>query len=484
MPYLDLAGSALVNIADAVDGHDALAKHQITDSSGASLIGFTQSGTGAVATTIQAWLRGALKLLDIDFGAIGDGTTDDLTPLTNFFNSALANPGVPHVMSPKTYACTGALPDINADNVIIWGAGVHRHDDGTITGTCIKYTGSAGATLQKITAVSGASNYRIANVTIQGVGYNCNNLAAVGLELLSARSCNLDILVDNATSSGFVIGVVASLVEGRDTQDNQIRFQGRQIEAASGVSIRLQGDSGANSSLNSIWADIQHKNASAIIEENADNNDWYYCRTYRDPAGSATYAVEWNAGASGAECARAERFHYLTSNLPSHAYGTETSTTPAHDILIYCLDEENSTPVPTTGTAASVYYQKSTVSLPSTPWLTYTPTVTSATGTLTSASATGQYLPRGNIIFIRIKITVTTNGTGAGYINVTLPSGYAEAGGVSWELNGKEQTTTFKALTGAITATGTAVQIVNYDGTYPAADGYQLVLNGFYQISG
>ena len=47
----------------------------LSNSSGSSLVGYTEGGTGAVATTVQAKLRASISVED--FGAIGNGTTDD-----------------------------------------------------------------------------------------------------------------------------------------------------------------------------------------------------------------------------------------------------------------------------------------------------------------------------------------------------------------------------------------------------------------------
>jgi hypothetical protein len=63
-------------LEDPVDGSSALAA-----SSGSSLVGFIQSGTGAVARTLEE------KLLEVavsvkDFGAVGDGATDDTLKFT------------------------------------------------------------------------------------------------------------------------------------------------------------------------------------------------------------------------------------------------------------------------------------------------------------------------------------------------------------------------------------------------------------------
>lgn len=61
------------------------------------------------------------------------------------------------------------------------------------------------------------------------------------------------------------------------------------------------------------------------------------------------------------------------------------------------------------------------VALDNLAWTSYTPTVTSASGTLTSASATGRYKQLGKTIFLEVDATVTTAGTGAGGLRVTLP---------------------------------------------------------------
>lgn len=52
---------------------------RLAESDGSSLIGYTQTGTGAVATTVEDALRRTVNAED--FGAIGDGTTDNTTAI-------------------------------------------------------------------------------------------------------------------------------------------------------------------------------------------------------------------------------------------------------------------------------------------------------------------------------------------------------------------------------------------------------------------
>ena len=60
-------------------------------SSGSSLIGFLQSGAGAVARTVQSKLRETVT--PQDFGAIGDGVANDTTAFQNFVNACSSNSG-------------------------------------------------------------------------------------------------------------------------------------------------------------------------------------------------------------------------------------------------------------------------------------------------------------------------------------------------------------------------------------------------------
>jgi hypothetical protein len=54
-------------------------------------------------------------------------------------------------------------------------------------------------------------------------------------------------------------------------------------------------------------------------------------------------------------------------------------------------------------------------------WTTYTPTIASSSGTLTTASAEGRYIRVGKLCTVVAKGTITTNGSGAGVILMSLP---------------------------------------------------------------
>lgn len=109
----------------------------------------------------------------------------------------------------------------------------------------------------------------------------------------------------------------------------------------------------------------------------------------------------------------------------------------------------------------------------------WTPIVSSSSGTITSYTATGRYSLTGRCLEWKAEISITNNGTGAGFINMTLPrvTGTQAAG------FGKETAVTSATITGSQFAAGNNVLIIHkYDGTYPGGTSYNLLLSGHYFI--
>ncbi len=110
-------------------------------------------------------------------------------------------------------------------------------------------------------------------------------------------------------------------------------------------------------------------------------------------------------------------------------------------------------------------------------WMTWVPTVTSVTGTITTVgAATAPYQVRGMVFEVPITIIITTNGTAASGIKNTLP--FTNVG--TQILFGKEVVVSGKALTGTC-GVGVCTWLF-YDGTHPGANGAGLIGNGLLRL--
>jgi hypothetical protein len=117
------------------------------------------------------------------------------------------------------------------------------------------------------------------------------------------------------------------------------------------------------------------------------------------------------------------------------------------------------------------------------PWSTYTPTMTSGGGSLTAvASLSGAYFLNSNrVCTFRATGTITTNGTGASYIVLTLP--VTSKSGVSQFVVGREIGVTNKTLSASIHGGNTNGVVLFYDGTYPGANGAVIAISGQYEAA-
>jgi len=108
------------NIKTVADMANTL-RTDLASSSGSSLVGFLQSGTGAVATTTQSKFRESVSVKD--FGAKGDGVTDDTASIQAAWN-AVKTAGGGCILAPAgTYLISSAINITGANNVEFIGAG-------------------------------------------------------------------------------------------------------------------------------------------------------------------------------------------------------------------------------------------------------------------------------------------------------------------------------------------------------------------------
>ena len=156
-------------------------------SSGSSLVGHIAAGSGAVVRTVQSKLRDVVSVKD--FGAVGDGVTDDTVAITNAVNYIKSVGGI--LDFPEGEFINNASHTIDADAVVLrgvarWG---RPSDPGYNTGTIIKHTQNLASPMFTFAAPTGkaASN-----------GCGVTNIAFISGNNNRAYSCPAAIYVQNA----------------------------------------------------------------------------------------------------------------------------------------------------------------------------------------------------------------------------------------------------------------------------------------------
>ena len=130
-------------------------------SSGASLVGFTQSGTGAVARTVQDKNRESVSVKD--FGAVGDGVTDDTAAI-----QAAINSGASRIYAPSSIYSVSTI-DLRGKYVEIIGDGITATIFKCRSATAVMFNASESSDII-------FSPLKLTNLAINGSGLAQTNL--------------------------------------------------------------------------------------------------------------------------------------------------------------------------------------------------------------------------------------------------------------------------------------------------------------------
>jgi hypothetical protein len=113
---------------------------------------------------------------------------------------------------------------------------------------------------------------------------------------------------------------------------------------------------------------------------------------------------------------------------------------------------------------------------------TFTPTVTAASGTITSYTSSGHYVKVGRLVQVQVIVSITNAGTGAGAMNFTVPFA-SNVGGVSSAGSGIETAAVGFACTCYI-GTNSATGIAYRDAfSTPIGTGNSLILSMTFQTA-
>jgi hypothetical protein len=163
----------------------------LSESGGSALVGFIQTGTGATATTVQARLRETISVKD--FGAVGDGTTDDKAAVQAAID-ACSNKTL--VFPPGTYLISGAT-GLTISNPIY-----------------IKFDGNAKLLFNNNNATyiqTVANNVSIENIWIDGgsTSWTRTGNAAIRVKDNGAATYNIRFIkprIENVAGGGILVG--------------------------------------------------------------------------------------------------------------------------------------------------------------------------------------------------------------------------------------------------------------------------------------
>lgn len=296
----------------------------------------------------------------LDYGAVGNGSADDTTAIQAAIDAAESDGGGVVLFPPGNYLISATLV-VDDFDVMLKGMGSGQTHDvgGQISTTRIIWGGSAGGTMVKFTSPIGASAQKKGGGGMTSICLWGLNTAGIGLLLESWRfGAFSSLFLVEFTNKALSCTVVTTLGEARDTQVNTFSQISTRIFNSSGVGIHLDGvvAPAANTSMNLFSnIDCYHKDGDGFVFAGCDANLVQRIRVYRAAGGSGS-GIVFEAGSVSGDEARANILVHVSGNTGAVAQGTESDTVPSHDNTILLLDDDNSTPVPTAETGATIYY--------------------------------------------------------------------------------------------------------------------------------
>ena len=302
-----------------------------------------------------------------DFGATGNGTSDDTAEIQDAIDYA-STLGIRTTVVLDGYHVITSTLTVTTSNVFITGYGADfNHDVGTQgaqSKTKLIWQGATNGTMLKFSSPEGASAQKMNGGGVSNVYFGCVNRAGIGLQVLSWRGGTFNnLFFNNPIVCGIDVNVVDTLGESRDSQNNRfINCSSRQNETTDSVGgiLRIGGSSGANTSFN-YFANLNcsFKNGDAYILNSCDNNVFVLCRANRAAEGTGNAIVFNGSDDNVAYVARNNAFEYFSTNgntVGIICRGTETFTYPSYKNSFFMLDSDNNTPQPTIETGSSAYF--------------------------------------------------------------------------------------------------------------------------------
>lgn len=253
----------------------------------ASQITYDPPFTDSVPTNVELKLAQTVSVKD--FGAVGDGVTDDTAAIQNAI-AAIANQngGTLYVPSGE-YRITSTL-NINYPNIRIAGDGSVGFPYAlvsSIPGTRFNWDGAAGDIVIDVATPTTIGSAKILGCQITNIEILGNGVAGTGIRILSHNDGLFEnIKLTNFTNKAFETDCYVTNVDIQDEAGNQGNLLRNIIvdnsASGAGVCFWFGGSSNANTSYNKMESlRAYHADAVGYVFENADANICNQLRAFR-----------------------------------------------------------------------------------------------------------------------------------------------------------------------------------------------------------
>lgn len=201
---------------------------------GDALVGFKQTGTGGVARTVHDKLNEITSVTD--FGAIGDGSTNNAVAL----QAAINNGG--QVIIPEGTFNFGTTLTLKKDTTIV----------GKGKSSILRFTGSGAALREAVGSYSGGYD----NIKLKDFTLTTNSATSTkGIELTDNYQVTIDgVYIDGNNQTGFTIAGIHVLSSSVSQNSAIIRITNGEIWLVGGDAIRTSGPGGVAA----VWVEHMH----------------------------------------------------------------------------------------------------------------------------------------------------------------------------------------------------------------------------------